>query len=177
MVRDRLGAGTGQASPMLFGCSAGGVIGGGREVENRAGISLTVAHLPGVEMSPFHVEGDDLPDMDAGPNAWEVALNLSANREPQFLLLVDPFSFPTQDFIAGLDYAFNSGAKVGGMASGGRQRGENALFLGDAVPRSGGRGHRHVGQHRGGYRRGPGLPSHRAPHGDYQEPAEPPIGA
>ena len=137
MVRDRLGAGTGQASPMLFGCSAGGVIGGGREVENRAGISLTVAHLPGVEMSPFHVEGDDLPDMDAGPNAWEVALNLSANREPQFLLLVDPFSFPTQDFIAGLDYAFNSGAKVGGMASGGRQRGENALFLGDAVHRSG----------------------------------------
>jgi small ligand-binding sensory domain FIST len=38
---------------VLIGCSAGGVIGGGREVEQRAAISLTAAHLPGVEVTPF----------------------------------------------------------------------------------------------------------------------------
>ena len=44
MLRDKLGP------VLLFGCSGGGVIGGGREVEHRPGFSLTAAHLPGVEL-------------------------------------------------------------------------------------------------------------------------------
>jgi len=122
---------------LLFGCSAGGVIGGGREVENSHGFSLTVAHLPDVELLPFHLEGDELPDMDAGPDAWEKAIKVSAEDNPRFLLLIDPFSFPAQNFVGGLDYAFSRSVKIGGLASGGRQRGENGLFLGDKVYRSG----------------------------------------
>ena len=137
MVQDKLGRGASDASPLLFGCSAGGVIGGGREVENRPGFSLTVAHLPGVELFPIHLDGDDLPDMDAGPEAWEETLNASTEDDPRFLLLVDPFSFPAQNFLMGLDYAFSKSVKIGGMASGGRQHGDNALFLGDKVYRSG----------------------------------------
>ncbi|HYC23228.1 MAG TPA: FIST N-terminal domain-containing protein, partial [Candidatus Bathyarchaeia archaeon] len=45
---------------LLLGCSAKSVIGGGREVEGRPGLSLTVASLPGVELRPFHLELDDL---------------------------------------------------------------------------------------------------------------------
>ncbi len=131
MVQGRLGAG------LVFGCSGGGVIGGGREVEHRPALSLTVAQLPGVEMLPFFLAGSDLPDMDAGPEAWEKALNVSAEKDPNFLLLVDPFSFPAQNFVMGLDYAFGRSAKVGGMASGGNQKGDNALFLGERVYQSG----------------------------------------
>jgi len=122
---------------LLFGCSAGGVIGGGREVEHRPGFSLTVAHLPGVELSPFHVESQDLPDMDAAPDEWENALKVKAGSDPNFLLLVDPFSFPAANFLMGMDYAFNSSVKVGGMASGGNSPGDNALFLGDQAHDSG----------------------------------------
>ena len=135
MVQDKIGGR--DTSPLLFGCSAGGVIGGGQEVEHRPGFSLTVAHLPDVELFPFHVEGDDLPDMDASPTAWEEAFNVSAEKDPGFLLLVDPSSFPAQNFLLGLDYAFNRSVKIGGMASGGQQSGDNALFLGDKVYRSG----------------------------------------
>ncbi len=131
LLRDALGP------TLLFGCSAGGVIGGGKEVENRPGFSLTVAHLPEVEMSPFHLEGEDLPDMDAGPEAWEEALKVPAGEDPRFLLLADPFSFPAQNFLMGMDYAFSRSVKIGGMASGGQRQGDNALFLGDKIYRSG----------------------------------------
>ena len=34
---------------LLTGCSGGGVIGAGREIENRPGFSITAAVLPGVQ--------------------------------------------------------------------------------------------------------------------------------
>ena len=46
----------------LVGCSAGGVIGDGREVEEHAGLSVTAAVLPGVTVSLQHVEGRNLPE-------------------------------------------------------------------------------------------------------------------
>ena len=131
IIRDQLG------STLLFGCSAGGVIGGGKEVEQRHGVSLTAAKLPGVDLSAFHIHGDDLPDMDAGPDAWEQVFNVTAQDDPGFVLLVDPFTFPAQNFLMGLDYAFARSVKIGGLASGGRRSGENALFLGDQVHREG----------------------------------------
>ena len=131
ILREQLGP------TLLFGCSAGGVIGGGHEVEHRPGFSLTVASLPDVEMFPFHMDGEDVPDLDAGPEAWEQALGVSAENDPRFLLLLDPFSFPAQNFVMGVDFAFSKSVKIGGMASGGQKRGDNALFLGDKVHRSG----------------------------------------
>ena len=39
-----------------IGCSAGGVIGAGHEVERSMGFSLTAARLPGTRLSAFHME-------------------------------------------------------------------------------------------------------------------------
>ena len=121
----------------LFGCSGGGVIGGGREVENRPGLSLTVAHMPGVEVDCFHLEGSDLPDMDASPDAWHEALHIPADKDPHFLILADPFTFPASNLIVGLDYAYPRSVKVGGLASGGQSQGGNALYLEDQMYMSG----------------------------------------
>ncbi len=41
---------------VLIGCSAGGVIGGGKEVEDRTAFALTAAVMPGVELTSFHVD-------------------------------------------------------------------------------------------------------------------------
>ena len=131
MIRDKLGA------KLLFGCSGGGVIGGGQEIEHRPGLSLTAAQLPDVELLHFHLEGDDLPDLDTGPDAWELALGVSAQDSPRFLLVADPYSFPAQNLLLGLDYAFSQSVKIGGLASGGQRSGDNALFLGDKIFRSG----------------------------------------
>jgi len=125
------------AESVLIGCSAGGVIGGGRGVEHRPGFSMTVAHLPSVDIVPFHIETKDLPDADAAPNRWEDLVHVAGDEDPHFILLVDPFSFDAEQLVMGLDYAYYPGAKIGGMSSGGQRRGENALFLTYDAYRSG----------------------------------------
>jgi small ligand-binding sensory domain FIST len=121
----------------LLGCSAGGVIGGGREVEERPGLALTVAHLPGVARTTFALEAEALPDADAPPSAWHAALGVPPEPVPQFILLGDPFSFPAEHFLAGLDYAYPRSTKIGGLASGARAAAENALYVDGEVHRSG----------------------------------------
>ena len=121
----------------VFGCSGGGVIGNGFEVEQRAGVSITAAVLPDVVIKPFHLQAGGLPDMDAGPDKWENLIGVTADRDPHFVMLADPHSFPVQDMLVGMDYAFPRATKIGGLASGAGRPGGNALFLDDQVLRAG----------------------------------------
>jgi small ligand-binding sensory domain FIST len=124
-------------SALLFGCAASGVIGAGREVEEAGAVSITAAWLPNVRLVPTHLEADATPPVYAERIAWQTALNLHGIPEPQFLIISDPFSFDAEDLVRGLDRAFPGSTKIGGLASGGRQAGENLLFLGERVHRSG----------------------------------------
>ncbi len=114
---------------VLIGCSGGGVIGAGHEVEDHAGFSLTGALLPGVELAPFHVKADNLPTLDATPESWETLMGVKAAATPHFIILPDPFTLPAEQLLSGLDYAFPVGVKIGGLASGAGEPGGNALFL------------------------------------------------
>ena len=124
-------------APLVFGCSGGGIIGSGLEVEQQPAVSITAGSLPDVEIVGVHLDGDKLPDLDAGPQAWYDLVNVVPGQGPQFVLLADPFSFPVQNLLMGLDFAFSQSAKIGGLASGAQQQGQNALFLGEQVYRSG----------------------------------------
>ena len=111
----------------LLGCSAGGVIGGGEEVEQLPAATLVAARLPDVAVRPLHLD-EALPDPDDPPDAWERLVGVRQTEEPQFVLLADPFSRP-EALLAGLDYAFPGSVKIGGLASGATSPGLNALFL------------------------------------------------
>ena len=124
-------------SPLVLGCSGGGIIGNGQEVEQRPALSITAASLPDVTLVDFHLEDDRLPDLDAGPQAWETLMQVSAAEAPHFLILSDPYSFQVPNLLLGLDFAFTAAAKIGGLASGAQQQGGNALFLGERVLHSG----------------------------------------
>ena len=76
----------------LLGCSAGGVIGGGEEVEQLPAVTLVAARLPDVAVRPFYLDGEKLPDLDGPPDSWEGLLGVKQTEEPQFVLLADPFS-------------------------------------------------------------------------------------
>jgi small ligand-binding sensory domain FIST len=52
-------------------------------------------------------------------------------------MLADPYSFPVQDLLMGMDFAFPRAAKIGGLASGASRQGGNALFLDGEVWRTG----------------------------------------
>ena len=131
MIREETRAG------VLLGCSAGGVIGGGSEIERRPGVSLTGAVLPGVRVHPFHLDGDALPGSAADAGRWQTLIGADPNHTPHFIILPEPFTFDTEGLLRGLDLAYPGGSKIGGIASGGRQPGDNALFLGDRVHRNG----------------------------------------
>ena len=121
----------------FIGCSAGGLIGGGVEVEKEKAIAITAALLPDVDVKLFHVEDKDLPDLDSPPSAWERLVGVESAEAPSFILLPDPFSFKIDSLVQGLDYAFAKSIKLGGLASGANQPGMNALFCGKKVYRSG----------------------------------------
>ena len=64
----------------LIGCSGGGVIGAGSEIEDEPGLSVTAAILPDVKIQTINLEDADLPSSDGSPRAWE-RLGSSAFRE------------------------------------------------------------------------------------------------
>lgn len=122
----------------VLGCSGGGVIGGGREVEHKPAVSLVCAWLPGVRIHPFHLEQGDLPSPDDPPGAWRKAVGFEEKGSATgFLLFADPFSMDPEALARGLDFAFPGSVKVGGMASGGSRPGGNRLYLDDMDHSSG----------------------------------------
>ena len=122
---------------VIVGCSGAGVIGGGSEVEHRAGVAISAASLPGVSITPFHITQDDLPTPDSPPDSWEDLIGVPAIEDPSLILLPDPLSIEADRLISGLDYAYPRSPKIGGLASGGSQDTPHALFLSGKTHRSG----------------------------------------
>jgi small ligand-binding sensory domain FIST len=128
--------------PVLIGCSGGGVIGTTdkgqtQELEAQPALSLTLAHLPGVDIQPFHIVAEELPDLDGPPNAWVDLVGVPSSGTPQFILLSGSFSSGINDLLQGLDFAYPGSVTVGGQASGGGMNGRIALFCNDRLYREG----------------------------------------
>ncbi len=122
---------------VVIGCSGAGIIGSGHEEEERPALSVTAGVLPGVDLHSFHISRDSLPSPDAPPEEWAAAVNTPPHASPHFIVLADPFTMDGEALLAGLDYAFPSAAKIGGLASGGSQLTPHSLFHNDEVHREG----------------------------------------
>ncbi len=121
----------------LLGCSGGGIVGRGEEIERRPALSLTAALLPEVEIIPFCFQNDALPTLKSDRRIWEKLMGVAFEQTPHFILLPDPFSFDLSLLLNGLDFAFPWSKKLGGMASGAQEPGGNALFCGKEVLHTG----------------------------------------
>ena len=108
--------------PCVIGCGGGGIVGmkndyQASEVEAKPALSLTVMSLPDVDVTPFHVVAQDLPDLDSPPDKWWDTIGVSMDKSPNFILLADPFSAKINELLEGLDFAYPGAVKVGGLAS------------------------------------------------------------
>ena len=150
----------------LVGCTAGGVIGSRTntvdtssdatmdnnqrectpyEAEASPAISVTLALLPNVDITTFHVNGEDVPEFDGGffqqqvggdgdgTQFWKSLVGFgSSNTEksssnnndeedgddPIFMMIPSPaFQNNLDDFLSGLQYAYPNGQTFGGLAS------------------------------------------------------------
>jgi small ligand-binding sensory domain FIST len=111
---------------VVLGCTCESVVGEGREIEGTAGLVGWSAHLPGVDLEAFAISGAEDPPVRPADTP-ELAV----------LLLGDPFSFPTDDWLQRFEAGHPGIAVAGGMASGGNTPGQNRLVLGGEVRTAG----------------------------------------
>ncbi len=119
--------------PAIIGCGGGGVVGtheDGRtdELEDEPALSLTLAALPGAQVTPFHISHRALPDLDSPPDEWSVLVGVDPQHQPDFVLLADPALREINELLQGLDFAYPGSVKVGGLASGAGIRSGRVLF-------------------------------------------------
>jgi small ligand-binding sensory domain FIST len=115
------------APGVLLGTTAVSVVGGGREIEDRPGLSLWA----GAVGACTPVRLDAFPSADG----WMVA-GFPDDVPPgadTLVLLADPFSFPADGFLASMNRDGGGIQVIGGMASAGRGPGGNRLVLDDRL--------------------------------------------
>ncbi|WP_067457056.1 FIST signal transduction protein [Actinomadura macra] len=115
------------APALVLGCSASGVIGAGRGVEETGAVSAWAAVLPGARLEPYRLE-----TLKAEDRLIVVGMPEGQPDDVVGVLLADPFSFPVDAFVERSDDALPGLPLVGGLA-GGEERGETRLFVGGDV--------------------------------------------
>jgi small ligand-binding sensory domain FIST len=115
-------------SKVLLGCAAETVAGGELEIENEPAMSLWSAVLPETNLLPFHLEFERTPDGIVS-SGWPTEFKDLQDDIRAVFLLGDPFSTAIDPIIERLNTDLPGIPLIGGMASGGRGPGENALFL------------------------------------------------
>lgn len=120
-----------------IGCAGAGVVvtdasGESHELEQQPALGVTLLRLPGVELQPFTLDTEQLPDLDGAAQPWIDWVGADQGAARSMLLFVDPTSSGLNDLLNGLDYAFPGLAKVGGIA-GHHSADHGSLFAGDRV--------------------------------------------
>jgi small ligand-binding sensory domain FIST len=113
------------AAAAMIGCSAAGVLAGGRGVEGASAVAVWAAVLPDASIRTFHLEV-----MTGGATAAVVGLPPPDEAGDEVaLLLADPWSFPADGFVARANSALPGLRIVGGLVSGSRAAGASRLFV------------------------------------------------
>lgn len=123
---------------LLFGCNAGGLIGGGSEEEEEPGVALLCGRLPDATLTTRHLEQATLPPLAASRENWWRLLDLAPESEASFMLLADPGTIDAEVCARGIDRAYPGSTVIGGLASGMLEPGSARLLTNGTVHRSGG---------------------------------------
>ncbi len=118
---------------VLLGCAAESIVGPRREVERTAAVSLFAARTG--PLLPVALSAAEAPEYGGiALRGWPDDIAFT----PQALLLVaDPFSFPTEEFLEWAATAYPGLPVIGGMASAAQAPGGNRLAVGRRVRTSG----------------------------------------
>lgn len=109
----------------LVGCTAESIIGGKLEHEGHAAITLWAASMPKARLETSHITLEQTADGFAFLGIPEIP-----EGPATMILLPEPFSFPTDEFLKRLREDHPALEVLGGMASAARSPGENRLFCG-----------------------------------------------
>lgn len=109
---------------VTLGCSAPGVIGGGRGVETTSAVSAFAAALPGARVTPFHLE-----TVRGAQSLVVTGMPERRHDDAVGVLLADPYSFPVDAFVQRSNAALGDLPLIGGLAAGSGGEGSTRLFV------------------------------------------------
>jgi small ligand-binding sensory domain FIST len=111
----------------VIGCVAETVVGGNREVEGTPAVAVWLASLP-KRVETFHMEF-----VSTSEGSVLAGYRFEEAGPGPYLLIGDPFSFPTDLLLGHVNELLPGTVVMGGMASGGMGPGDTRLFLDDRV--------------------------------------------
>ena len=123
--------------PLLLGCSSTGLIAGGEEFEDTAGLSLGLYHLPGAELVPCRFTQAQVEEAN-GPGYWRLETGIEPNQTQGWLALVDPFHINAESWLQGWNEAYAPIPILGGLSSGRFEDHRTQLYLNGEVFEEGG---------------------------------------
>ena len=116
----------------VLGCTASGVIGGSRGVEETNAVSAWTGVLPNARLEPFRLE-----TMRTEERLVVLGMPEARDDDVVGVLLADPYSFPVDAFVERSGDVLPGLPLVGGLASGGGGPGSVRMFIDDEVIDSG----------------------------------------
>lgn len=123
---------------VLLGCTAEGVIGREREIEEGPAVALVVAQLPGVTLTPIYLQLGEFDWHKLLLDQEDFQRLVDAPEDTRlFILLGDPFSTPMDDVLESFNACFPGIPVIGGMASGALRPLGNTLILDDRITHEG----------------------------------------
>ncbi len=123
----------------IIGCTGESIVGNGLEIEMQPALSVWAAVLPGVELETYSVQWESTPDGPVSTGMPEARIGGDATLRAIFFL-GDGFTCAIDSLLQYISEEFPGVPLLGGMASGARQPGTNALLVNQQVFREGGVG-------------------------------------
>ncbi|HWX18268.1 MAG TPA: FIST N-terminal domain-containing protein [Candidatus Binatia bacterium] len=123
--------------PLLAGCSSQGLIVGGQEVEQNAGLTLGLYALPGADLKGFHFTQEEVEEAK-GPGYWRLETGLEPNQTNGWLTFIDPFHLDSETWLRTWNEAYAPLPVLGGLASGDFREQTAQVYLNGEVLEEGG---------------------------------------
>ncbi len=123
--------------PLLVGCSSQGLIAGGNEIEEQAGLALALYALPGAELKACYFTHDQIGQASA-PDYWPARTGVAAHQTNGWLAFIDPFHVDSEAWLQSWNEAYVSQPVFGGLASGDSGEQRTQVYLNGDVFEEGG---------------------------------------
>ena len=120
--------------PLLVGCSGGGIIGSGKEAEDRSGFSLLLLSLPRTTLRVTEFSQADL-EAETTPDFWRAETGFAADAVEFWMVLTNPLRFDTERWLSEWNRAYPGIPALGGLAGGDQ---ENIVICHDGRAITGG---------------------------------------
>ncbi len=123
--------------PLLAGCSSQSLIVGAEEVEENAGLTLSLYALPGADLKAFHFTQEQVEEAN-GPGYWQMETGLSQEQTNGWLAFIDPFHLDSEAWLKSWNEAYAPLPVLGGLASGDLNEQATQVYLNGEVFEEGG---------------------------------------